>query len=131
MLHGETLVFITTAIVATVAEVENGSTLRETCLATQVSRNQPCCTLPFLLKPVSQRLCTQVSTCNSGLMQEPAYTCLTTTKNRGSLPFRTLVFPCLRVLMGGNRNTTGRDWLVKGYSCSRSYPIGRVMLAPI
>ena len=42
VLHGETLVFVTTAIVATVAEVESGSTFRETCLATEVqnvSRN--------------------------------------------------------------------------------------------
>ena len=36
VLHGETLVFVTTAIVATVAEVESGSTLRETSLATDV-----------------------------------------------------------------------------------------------
>ena len=45
VLHGETLVFVTTAIVATVAEVESGSTFRETCLATEVkkvSRNRPC-----------------------------------------------------------------------------------------
>ena len=35
-LHGETLVFITIAIVATVDEVEYGSTFRETCLATEV-----------------------------------------------------------------------------------------------
>ena len=49
VLHGETLVFITTAIVAiaTVAEVESGSTFGETCLATEVqkvSRNRPCYT---------------------------------------------------------------------------------------
>ena len=34
VLHGETLVFITTEIVATVAEVESDSTFRETCLET-------------------------------------------------------------------------------------------------
>ena len=37
-LQGETPVFITTAIVATVAEVECGSTFRETCLATEVQK---------------------------------------------------------------------------------------------
>ena len=45
MLHGETRVFVTTAIVAIVAEVESGSTFGETCLATEVqkvSRNRPC-----------------------------------------------------------------------------------------
>ena len=64
VLHGETLVFVTTAIVATVAEVESGSTFRETCLATdvqKVSRNRPCYTVQRLLKHVSQRRCTQVS----------------------------------------------------------------------
>ena len=64
VLHGETLVFVTTAIVATVAEVESGSTFRETCLATdvqKVSRNRPCYTVQRLLKHVSQRRCIQVS----------------------------------------------------------------------
>ena len=64
VLHGETLVFVTTAIVATVAVVESGSTFRETCLATDVqnvSRNQPCYTVQRLLKHISQRRCTQVS----------------------------------------------------------------------
>ena len=76
VLHGETLVFVTTAIAATVAEVESGSTFGETCLATEVqkvSRNQLRYTVQRLLKHVSQRRCTQVSsklevsTCNSGL----------------------------------------------------------------
>ena len=61
VLHGETLVFVTTAIVA---EVESGYTFVETCLATEVqkvSRNQPCYTVQRLLKHVSQRRCTQVS----------------------------------------------------------------------
>ena len=61
VLHGETLVFVTSAIVA---EVESGSTFGETCLATEVqkvSRNQPCYTVQRLLKHVSQRRCTQVS----------------------------------------------------------------------
>ena len=56
VLHGETLVFVTTAIVVTVAEVEGGSTFRETCLATEVqkvSRNQPCYTVQRLLKHVA------------------------------------------------------------------------------
>ena len=64
VLHGETLVLVTTAIVATVAEVEIGSTFRETCLAAEVqkvSRNRPCYTVQRLLKHVSQRRCTQVS----------------------------------------------------------------------
>ena len=56
MLHGETLVFVTTAIVVAVAEVEGGSTFRETCLAMEVqkvSRNQPCYTVQRLLKHVA------------------------------------------------------------------------------
>ena len=64
VLHGETFVFVTTAIVATVAEVGSGSTFGETCLATEVekvSRNRPCYTVQRLLKHVSQRRCTQVS----------------------------------------------------------------------
>ena len=36
MLRDETLAFITTAIVASFAEVESGSTFRKTCLATEV-----------------------------------------------------------------------------------------------
>ena len=58
MLHGETRVFVTTAIVAIVAEVESGSTFGETCLATEVqkvSRNRPCYTVQRQLKHVSQR----------------------------------------------------------------------------
>ena len=61
MLHGETRVFVTTAIVA---EVESGSTFGETCLATEVqkvSQNRPCYKVQRLLKHVSQRRCTQVS----------------------------------------------------------------------
>ena len=64
VLHGETRVFVTIAIVATVAEVESGSTFGETCLATEVrkvSQNRPCYTVQRLLKRVSQRRCTQVS----------------------------------------------------------------------
>jgi len=64
MLHAETRIFVTTAIVAIVAEVESGSTFGETCLATEiqkVSRNRPCYTVQRLLKHVSQRRCTQVS----------------------------------------------------------------------
>ena len=36
VLHGETLVLVTTAIVANVEKVESGSTFGETCLATEV-----------------------------------------------------------------------------------------------
>ena len=64
VLHGETLVFVATAIVATVAEVESSSTFGETCLATEVqkvSRNQRCYTVQRLLKHVLQRRCTQGS----------------------------------------------------------------------
>ena len=43
MLHGETLVLVTTA---TVAEVESGSTFGETCLATEI---QKCFTKPTML----------------------------------------------------------------------------------
>ena len=38
VLHGETFVFVTTVIVATVAEVGSGSTFGETCLATEVQK---------------------------------------------------------------------------------------------
>ena len=58
VLHGETLVFVTTEIVASIAEVESGSTFRETCLATEVqnvSRNRPWYTVEPLLKNLSQR----------------------------------------------------------------------------
>ena len=61
VLHGETLVFVTTAIVA---KVESGSNLSETCLATEVqkvSRNRPCYTVQRLLKHVSKRRRTQVA----------------------------------------------------------------------
>ena len=64
VLHGETLVLVTTAIVPSGAEVESGSTFGETCLATEVkkvSRNRPCYTVQRLLKHVSLRRCTQVS----------------------------------------------------------------------
>ena len=39
VLHGETPVFVTTAIASTVAAVESGSTFRETCLATDVQKS--------------------------------------------------------------------------------------------
>lgn len=39
VLHGETPVFVNTAIAATVAEVESLSTFRETCLATEVQES--------------------------------------------------------------------------------------------
>ena len=64
VLHGETVFFVTSAIVATVAEVESGSTFLEICLATEVqkvSRNRLCYTVQRLQKNVSQRRCTQVS----------------------------------------------------------------------
>ena len=64
VLHGETLVFVTTAIIATVAEVESGSTFGETCLATEVqkvSQNRPFYTVQRLLKHVSLRRCIQFS----------------------------------------------------------------------
>ena len=69
MLHGETLVLVTTA---TVAEVENGSTFGETCLATEV---QKCFTKPTMLHGATQNMFRnavahkfqlKVSTCNSG-----------------------------------------------------------------
>ena len=39
VLHGETLFFFATAIVAIVAEVESGSTFREICLATEAQKS--------------------------------------------------------------------------------------------
>ena len=73
VLHGESLIFITTAIVATVA-VESGSTFGETCLATEVqkvSRNHA--TMLHGATPVETCFATavahkfqlKVSTCNS------------------------------------------------------------------
>ena len=64
VLHGETLVFVTTAVAATVAKVESGSIFRETCLEREVqkvSRNRPCYTVQRLLKHVSQSHCIQES----------------------------------------------------------------------
>ena len=64
VLHGETLVFSPLRPLRAVAEVESGSTFRETGLATEVRKsftNRPCYTVQRLLKLVSQRRCTQVS----------------------------------------------------------------------
>ena len=47
MLRDETLAFITTAIVANVAEVESCSTFRKTCLATEVREGH---TKPIMLQ---------------------------------------------------------------------------------
>ena len=61
VLHGETRVFVTTAIVA---KVESGFTFRKTCLATEVKKvspNRPCYAVQRLLKHVLQPRCTQVS----------------------------------------------------------------------
>ena len=72
VLYSETLVFVTTAIAATVAEVESCSTFRETCLATEVekvSRNRPCYMVQRLLKHVLQRPCTQVSAKSFNVLQ--------------------------------------------------------------
>ena len=67
--YGETRPFITTATAATVAEIECGSTFRETCLATEIQKSftkpstlhgkmfpETCFAAPFQIK---------VSTCNS------------------------------------------------------------------
>ena len=64
VLHGETLVFFAIAIVATVAEVESGSTFRETCLATEFQKSftKPICyTVQRVRKLASHRRSTQVS----------------------------------------------------------------------
>lgn len=63
VLHGENLLFITSAIIATVAEGESSFTLRETCLATEIKQSFTKPTILHLAKPaetslVSQRLCT-------------------------------------------------------------------------
>ena len=55
LLHGETLVFFVTAIVATVAKVESGSTFREICLATEVQKS--------FLKPTMLHGATPAETC--------------------------------------------------------------------
>ena len=63
VLHGETLVLSPLRPLRAVAEVESGSTFRETCLATEVQKSftKPCYTVQRQLKLVSQRRCTQVS----------------------------------------------------------------------
>ena len=74
VLHGKTLVFVTTAIVATVAEVESGSTFGETCVGTEVqivSRNRPHVTRcnasrNMFRNAVTHKFQLKVSTCNSG-----------------------------------------------------------------
>ena len=63
MSHGETLVFITTAIAATVAEIESGSTFLKLVSQRKLkffSRNRSCYTVQCLLKLVPQRRCSQV-----------------------------------------------------------------------
>ena len=54
-LDGETPVFITTAIVASLAEVESGSTFPETCLATKVQQSS--------MKPTMLQGATRAKTC--------------------------------------------------------------------
>ena len=76
LLHGETLVSITTAIVATVAEVESGSTFCETCLETKIRKRftKPTITLHGAMlpetcfaTPLQNEFQIKVSNCNSGL----------------------------------------------------------------
>lgn len=55
MLHGETLLFLPAAIVATVADEESGSTFRETSLATEIKRKtKP--TMLHIAKPAEASL---------------------------------------------------------------------------
>ena len=71
VLHDETLVFVTTAIVATVAEVESGSTFGETCRATEahetnyVTRCKACWNM--FRNAVAHKFQLKFSTCNNGL----------------------------------------------------------------
>ena len=74
VLHCETLVFITTAIVATVAEVESVSTFRETCLMQRKFKELQKPTMLHSATPgelfrsiVARKFQLKVSTCNSGL----------------------------------------------------------------
>ena len=60
VLHGETLVFFATAIVATVAKVESGSTLRETCIATEAQKR--------FTKPTMLHGATPAETCFESLL---------------------------------------------------------------
>ena len=75
VLHGETLDFITTAVDATVAEVESGSTFRETCLETEVQKRFTKLTMLHGATPAETYFATlaaahkfhlKVSMCNSG-----------------------------------------------------------------
>ena len=64
VLHGETLVFITTAIAVTVAEIESSSTFLKLVSQRkfkQFSQNRSCYTVQCLLKLVPQHRCSQVS----------------------------------------------------------------------
>ena len=77
VLHGETLVFIITAIVLTVAEVKSGSTFRETCLATEVqkvSRKPTMLHVSLFRSAVARKFQLKVSTCNSGFERMSALT---------------------------------------------------------
>jgi len=76
VLHGETLVFIATEIVANVAEVESGSTFRETCLVTKVQKTFMKLTMLHGATPAEicfasslhmHKFQLKVSTCNNGL----------------------------------------------------------------
>ena len=55
VLYGETLDFITSAMVATVAEIGSGSTLRDTFLATEIQKS--------LTKPIMLNGATPAETC--------------------------------------------------------------------
>lgn len=60
VLHSETLVFVTTQIVATVTEVNSGSTFPETCLATEIQQS--------FTKPTMLHSATLAETCFAVLL---------------------------------------------------------------
>ena len=64
VLHVETLVYVTGAIVATVAEVESGSTFGVTCLATKLKRFHETDHVTRC-NAFAQKFQLKVSTCNS------------------------------------------------------------------
>ena len=64
VLHSKTLIFISTAIAATAAEIESGSTFVKVVSQRKFkkfSQNQSCYTVQCFLKLVPQRRCSQVS----------------------------------------------------------------------
>ena len=83
VLYGETLNFTTRAKVATAAEIDNGSTLRDTCLAAELQKSFTKPTMLRCAKPaenlfhsaVEQKFHLKVSTLKGGLIDDISLLC--------------------------------------------------------